>query len=223
MKLLIVEDSERLRKSLTTGLTQSGYTIDSTGDGREGLHYALDNDYDLIVLDLMLPSLDGLSLLQQLRDKKKDTNVLILSARDQVADRVKGLERGADDYLCKPFSFDELEARIKSIIRRSHQIKSPLVDLGPVSLDMSLRQLLVEETPLQLTPFEYAILEQLALNLGRVITYQNIEDHLYDSYQSVSRNAIEAHVSTLRKKLKNSGIMDLVKTRRGFGYYVDKP
>lgn len=223
MKLLIIEDSIRLRQSLKAGFKRLGYATDDTGDGKQGLSFAMINDYDVIILDLMLPSMDGLSILKQLRDNRKSTNVLILSAKDQVEDRIKGLNLGADDYMVKPFSFDELHARLLTLVRRIHDIKSPYIDLGQLTIDTTMCQARVNKQPLELTPKEYLILEHLALNQGRVITYESMENQLYSSIEAVTRNTLEAHVSALRKKLKQAQLPDLLKTRRGFGYYIEKP
>ena len=222
MKLLIVEDSPRLRKSLTAGFTRLNFAVDSTGDGKDGLNYAMIYEYDAIILDIMLPSLDGLSLLKELRDKRKDTNVLILSAKDQVEDRINGLNLGADDYLIKPFSFDELHARIQTLIRRTHGVKSSHILLMGLDIDTTMRSASINSQTLNLTPKEYSILEYLALNQGKVMTYDTMDSHLYTSSDVVSQNTLEAHVSSLRKKLKQSGINNLVQTKRGFGYYIDK-
>lgn len=222
MKLLIIEDSKRLRMSLSAGFSRMGYAVDSSGDGKEGLGFAMINSYDVIILDLMLPSLDGISILKKLRDSRKDTNVLILSAKDQVEDRIKGLNLGADDYMIKPFSFDELHARLLTLVRRSHNIKSPYIKLGNVEIDTRMRQVKINEEEINLTPKEYLILELLALRQGQVVTYEFLENNVYTALESVARNTIEAHISGLRKKLKLPGVGDLLKTKRGFGYYIDK-
>ncbi len=212
----------RLRQSLKAGFKRLGYATDDTGDGKQGLSFAMINDYDVIILDLMLPSMDGLSILEQLRDHRKNTNVLILSARDQVEDRIKGLNLGADDYMVKPFSFDELHARLLTLVRRMHDIKSPHINLGQLTIDTTMCQANVNQQPLELTPKEYLILEHLALNQGRVISYDSMENQLYSSVEAVTRNTLEAHVSALRKKLKQAQLPDLLKTKRGFGYYIEK-
>ena len=221
MKLLIVEDSERLRHSLTQGLRRSGFAVDAVSDGEAGLRFALAVDYDVIVLDLMLPLLDGLSILQRLREQGRSTNVLILSAKDQVPDRIQGLELGADDYLIKPFAFDELVARLKALMRRGYDKRNPIIRLGQVELNTALHQAVCDGVELALTPHEMSLLECLALNLGRVMSPQSLESHVYDSDTVVSRNAIEAHISALRKKLRAVGVTQLIKTRRGFGYFID--
>lgn len=222
MKLLVIEDSQRLRKSLDEGLRRTGFAVDLAADGESGARFALGTDYDVIVLDLMLPKLDGLSVLQTLRDHNRQTPVLILSARDQVQDRIRGLELGADDYLVKPFAFDELHARLQALVRRRYESRNPLIQLGPIELNTALHRLCCDGVEIKLTPHELALLEYLALNRGRVITLQSLEDRLYASDAAVSSNAIEAHVSSLRRKLRAASGMDLIKTRRGFGYYIEK-
>lgn len=221
MKLLIVEDSQRLRRSLELGLRNLGFSVDSTDNGREAMAYLRVNTYDVVLLDLMLPEVDGLTVLKEIRHKKKDSAVLIISAKDQVDDRITGLDLGADDYLCKPFDFDELHARIKSLIRRKHQLHGNVIVFEELKLDIGMRSVSVGNETVNLTPNEFSLLELLAVNNGKVMTYSNIENHLYDSCTCVTRNAIEAHVSAVRKKLKSHNINDLIKTRRGFGYYVD--
>jgi len=226
MKLLIIEDSERLCKTLCIGFVELGYTVDGVNDGREGLNLALNSEYDVIILDLMLPSMDGLSVLKTLRDKRNKSKVLILSAKDEVEDRVKGLNVGADDYLCKPFSFAELHARVNNLLKRTYDIKSDQIALGGVIIQLSRRQALITsdntvQNVLDLTPHEYSILEHLALNQGRVISYDKLTDYLYDEKTVVTRNAIEAHMSGLRKKLRLAGIDSLISTRRGFGYVIE--
>lgn len=221
MKLLIIEDSERLRRSLGQGLAREGFTVDTAADGEEGYAFAKAYAYDVIVLDLMLPKLPGLDLLKQLRHEGDNTSILILSAKDLVEDRVKGLEFGADDYLIKPFAFDELCARIRTIVRRQHDIKNPVIELGPLSIDTARCQVKCADKQIALTPLEYQILECLALRRGRVISKSLLHDWLYDSDAETSSNVIEALVSSLRKKLRVVGADQVVKTRRGFGYLVD--
>jgi len=221
MKLLIAEDSPRLRQSLGEGLRRSGYAVDLVEDGPTALRYALGGEYDAIVLDLMLPGIDGLTVLRRLREAGRKTNVLILSARDHVADRVLGLDTGADDYLVKPFEFGELTARLSALVRRRYDQRSPLVRLGRVELDLALRRVLVDGEELLLTPSELALLAHLALNRGRVVPIGTLEQHLHRSDAVVTRNAIEVQISALRRKLRAVGEGDLVRTRRGFGYFID--
>lgn len=223
MKLLIVEDSQRLRSSLTQGLTKLGYAVDAVADGRNALHYISSVEYDVVILDIMLPQLDGLSVLKQMRAQQNKAHVLILSAKDQTQDRIDGLRLGADDYLVKPFSFDELQARIGALLRRSYNHKNPLVQLGALEFNTALKVLSHAGEPISLTPHELSIFEYLLMNRGRIVEYEQLEGRLYDSNASVSRNAIEAHVSSLRRKLKCHGMQDVVRTRRGFGYYIEIP
>lgn len=221
MKLLLIEDSARLRKSLGEGLRRSGYAVDLVSDGEAGLRFALAVAYDVIVLDLMLPKLDGLAVLQSLREHGRKTHVLILSAKDQVQDRIQGLHLGADDYLVKPFAFEELRARIQALVRRCYDQRDPLIKLGQIELNTALHQASRAGCAIKLTPHELAVLEYLALNRGRVVSLKSLEDHLYDSDAIVSSNTIEAHISALRRKLRSAGETDLIQTRRGFGYYID--
>ena len=223
MKLLIVEDSHRLRSSLTQGLTKLGYAVDAVADGRNALHYILSVEYDVVILDIRLPQLDGLSVLKQMRAQQNKAHVLILSAKDQTQDRIDGLRLGADDYLVKPFSFDELQARIAALLRRSYNHKNPLVQLGALEYNTALKVLRCAGAPVPLTPHELSLFEYLLMNRGHVVEYEQLEHRLYNSDASVSRNALEAHVSSLRKKLKGHGAQDVVRTRRGIGYYIETP
>ena len=221
MRLLLVEDSTRLRKSLDEGLRRSGFAVDSVADGKTGLAYGLNADYDIMVLDLMLPEMDGLTVLQHLREAGRNFPVLILSARDQVSDRVRGLELGADDYLVKPFAFDELHARLQALIRRRYEQRNPVLLLGTITLNTALHSVSCAALELALTPNETALFELLALRRGRVVPLSSLADHLYAADVAVTPNAIEAHISALRRKLRAVGEPDLIKTRRGFGYCIE--
>lgn len=221
MKILVVEDSPKLQKSLRTGLRRLGYTVDVATDGAQGIAYALQGNYDVVVLDLMLPKKSGLEVLQEIRRARRKTEIMILSARDRTTDRVNGLQLGADDYLVKPFSFDELHARIQALVRRRFNQKTPIIDLGQIRIDTSLHIAYRGSDCFEFTPNEMAILEYLAFNRGRIITVETLLDRINDSNSYSSRNSIEVHVSGLRKKLRAQGVEGLVKTRRGFGYFVD--
>lgn len=221
VKVLIVEDSERLRRSLRQGLGRAGFTVDVVGEGCAGLAYAQTNGYDAIVLDLMLPGLDGLTLLKRLREQGDITPILILSAKDQVEDRVRGLELGADDYLVKPFAFDELCVRIKALMRRRFNTKRPLLYLGVITLDVVKRQACTQDRALQLTRAEYGLLEYLALKRGQVLSKDQLHDVLHSSDSEAVSNVIEVLISALRKKLRDAGEADLIKTRRGYGYLIE--
>jgi len=220
MKLLIIEDSIQLSKSLAKGFKNLGFIVETSNNGQDGLVCALNEEYDVIVLDLMLPLVDGLSIIKILREHNKQTNILILSARDQVDDRINGLNIGADDYLCKPFSFEELHARINRLVRRQRGIQTNVLAVGRLKVDLELKQARVADKILSLTKLEYSLLELLLLHRGRVLTYEMLESQLYDRAAEVSRNAIEAHISSVRKKLKKGGMNQLIQTRRGFGYFI---
>ncbi len=220
MKILVVEDSLKLQKSLRAGLRRLGYAVDVAGDGVEGIAYATSCTYDVVVLDLMLPKKSGLDVLKEIRASSQQPEVLILSARDQVQDRIAGLQQGADDYLVKPFSFDELHARIQALVRRRFNQKSPVITIGEVQIDTSLHIAYQGDVCFTLTPTEMSILEYLALNRGRVISSERLIDQVYDANSYTTRNAIEAHISSLRKKMRKQGGAEIIETRRGFGYLI---
>lgn len=221
MKILVIEDSEKLRKSLKTGLRKLGYAVDFAIDGEQGLQFALHGEYDVIVLDLMLPKKSGLDILREVRLSKQNPEVLILSARDQTRDRIVGLELGADDYLVKPFSFDELHARIQALVRRKYRFKSPMITIDNLQIDTSLHRASIGANRLSVTPTEMSILEYLAINRGRVISADKLCGHIHDSDNYSSVNSMEVHISALRKKLRQAGVTPIIKTQRGFGYYID--
>ena len=221
MKLLLVEDSERLQRSLSTGLRKHGFTVDQAFDGEQALSYTATNQYDAIVLDLMLPRIDGLTVLSKIRSDGNDCHVLILSANDQTEDRVRGLDLGADDYLVKPFAFNELVSRLGALNRRRSGIKNPVIEIEGVKVDSVARQVVFDGQPVALTPHEYQLLEFLVRRRGRVFSHDQLIDQLYDAGSYVTRNAVEAHISSLRKRLHSAGASSLIKTRRGFGYLVE--
>ena len=221
MKLLLVEDSERLQRSLSTGLQKHGFTVDQAFDGEEALAYTSVNEYDAIILDLMLPKLDGLSVLSRLRNDGYDCHVLILSANDQTEDRIRGLDLGADDYLVKPFSFDELVSRLRALNRRRSGSKNPVIEINGVKIDSVSRRVTFADRTIELTPNEYRLLEFLAQRRGRVFSHDQLIEQLYDANSYVSRNAVEAHISALRKRMQAGEAPNLIKTRRGFGYLIE--
>jgi len=223
MKILLVEDSHSLQRSLGAGLTNSGFALDQAFDGEEAAGFMAMNEYDCIILDLMIPKIDGLELLKRLRAKGSDTHVLILSAKDQIEDRVRGLDMGADDYLIKPFAFDELVSRIRAVTRRKRTDErgaSTTIEIDALTVDSVSRTVLVHKVPLLLTPHEYALVELLSRRRGQVFSHDQLIARLYSSDHDVTRNAVEAHISSLRRKLKAAGIAELIATRRGFGYYI---
>ena len=222
MKILIIEDYQPLLKSLTRGLREAGYAVDATGDGKEGAVHARHGEYDLIILDLMLPSLDGLTILKQLRDRGNSVHVLILTAKDAVEDRVRGLNLGADDYLVKPFAFEELLARVQALIRRRYEAKSPVVKVADLEIDTSARKVRRAGRRVDLTGREYMLLEFLALRAGKVVTRDQIWDGLYDFAAERNSNVIDVFVRHLRRKLEQHGLPRLIYTRRGLGYVLQE-
>ncbi len=220
MKLLIIEDSQPLLRSLGTGLRKMSYAVDLVADGAEGLDFARLNDYDVIVLDLMLPTMDGLTVLQRLRALGKRTHILILSAKSRVEDRIRGLQLGADDYMIKPFSFDELCARIQTLIRRQYGEKDPAIQIGELVLNTAARAVMREGQIVNLTPAEYSIFEHLALNRGRVLSKEQLVDAIHDCDSSPGLNVIEVLICNLRKKIGCQSDEPMVKTRRGHGYFI---
>ncbi len=221
MKLLIIEDSVSLRRSLRIGLENLGFTIDETGDGAEGLSMAMTGEYELIILDIMLPSIDGITLLQTIRAKQLDVRVLILSAKQEPEDRVKGLLTGADDYLTKPFSFDELHARLLNLMRRGGlKTISDVIGIDNLALNLQLKLLQVNDTVIDLTPNEYKIVECLFSNQNKVITAEKLSTYIAGQYDLVSKNSIEAHLSSARKKVRAAGGELPIQTKRGFGYII---
>ena len=221
MKLLLVEDAKHLQRALALGLRKAGYALDVTGNGREGLWLAESHDYDAIILDLMLPELDGLALLQQLRAKGKQTHVLILTARDTVDDRVRGLQAGADDYLVKPFAFEELLARVQALCRRSYGVKQSRIVVGDLALDLSNKAVERSGTAIRLKPREYALLEFLALRRGQVVARSEIEAHIYDEQVDPMSNVVDSAICVLRKKISLAGSAPLIHTRHGQGYVLE--
>jgi DNA-binding response OmpR family regulator len=221
MKILLVEDSEALRRGLRVGLDHLGYTIDETGDGSEGLSMALTNHYDFIILDLMLPNVDGISLLKSIRKLGNQAKVIILSAKSQTDDRVAGLLAGADDYLTKPFSFDELHARLLSLSRRGMLNESASsIAMGELILDTDQKILVFQNESIELTKNEYKIIEYLFSNPNKVLNPEQISEAVVGSFDHLSKNTIEAHLSSVRKKVKQAGAALPIKNKRGFGYFV---
>jgi DNA-binding response OmpR family regulator len=220
MRILLVEDSERLRRSLAELFRGAGFAIDMTGDGEEGWWYAEQTNYDVIVLDIMLPGLDGLSLLKRLRDSGKTTHVLLLTARDGVDDRVKGFRLGADDYLVKPFATEELLARVQALCRRAYGLKKNIITVGPLSIDLSLRKATLADAELPLKPREFRILEYLALRQDQVVSRTEIEGHLYNEETEIASNAVNSAISVLRKHLESGGHAEMIQTLRGHGYLL---
>ncbi|WP_411827593.1 response regulator transcription factor [Luteolibacter sp. AS25] len=215
MKILIVEDNPDLLRSLAASLREENYAVDTAADGGEGLYLAKECDYDCIVLDGMLPVMDGWDLLAELRKLKK-TPVLMLTARDAVDDRIRGLDGGADDYLVKPFDLEELLARLRALIRRASGEASRVIEIEGVEIDFAKRYISRHGMVVQVTAREYALVEYLALKRGRVVTRSELYEHLFDSEDDSISNLLDVHVSNVRKKLGP----DLIVTRRGHGYLI---
>ena len=220
MRVLVVEDYDVIRDGLVEGLKREGFAVDATGDGDEGKWFAETNDYDLILLDLMLPGCDGLEILRSLRAAGKLAPVLLLTARDDVADRVRGLDLGADDYLVKPFAIAELMARVRALIRRRYGARNPLLTIDDLVIDTSARTVQRASRIIALTPREYALLELLAMKTGQVVGRSEIWEHLYAFADDSSSNVVEATVLRLRRKICPEGTRPLLHTRRGFGYLL---
>ena len=218
MRLLLIEDYRPVRESLAKGLREAGYAVDATGDGEEGLWYARGNDYDVMILDLMLPGVDGLSILQKLRAEGRQGHVLILTAKDTLEDRVTGLDSGADDYLVKPFAFQELLARVRALLRRSYRRKNPRIEVQDLRIDLTTQRLWRGQEEILLTPREYALLEYLALRAGEVVSRTEIWEHVYEFNSSASSNVVDVYIGYLRKKIERPDRPSLIDTVRGRGY-----
>jgi DNA-binding response OmpR family regulator len=223
MRVLVVEDYEPLARSLTQGLREGGYAVDVCGDGEEGLWYADANAYDAIVLDIMLPKLDGLAVLRALREKKNGAAVLMLTARDGVADRVGGLDAGADDYLVKPFELAELLARLRAVIRRRYQVQETVIRVADLEVDTAARMVRRGGDALTLSAREYVLLEYLARRRGQIVTRAEIWEHLYDFASDPSSNVVDVYIGYLRKKIDHDREPKLIHTRRGQGYLLAEP
>jgi two-component system OmpR family response regulator len=217
MRILVVEDEPRLLRNLAKALREEGYAVDSASDGDDGLFKAETYDYDAVVLDVMLPKIDGWEVLARLR-KKKRTPVLMLTARDAHQDRVRGLDTGADDYLIKPFDLHELLARLRALIRRSAGQARSHIELGEVVIDTRARSISRAGQPVTLTAREYAILEYLALHRGKVVTRSALYEHIMDETDDTLSNLVDVHIFSIRKKLGH----DLIATRRGQGYCIER-
>jgi two-component system, OmpR family, response regulator len=222
MRLLIVEDEPDLLQGLAKALREEDYAVDTAEDGEDGLYKATEARYDALILDVMLPKLDGWKILEKIRTHKNEeirrTPVLMLTARDRTSDRVRGLDTGADDYLVKPFDLPELLARVRALIRRSAGIANPVLKIGEISLDLRAREVRRGKDLIPLTAREYSLLEYLVTRQGEVVTRTTLYEHLFDETESSFSNLLDVHVSNLRKKLAT----DLITTRRGHGYCIEK-
>jgi two-component system OmpR family response regulator len=220
MRILLVEDDSMLAGAVARALHQSAHVVETVASGDEADQCLAANDYDLVLLDLGLPGLDGFEVLRRLRQRRKSVPVLVLTVRDAAEDRVAGLDLGADDYLAKPFNLAELEARVRALIRRAHASAASELTHGPLRLDMAGRRLYFGEQPLELSARELAVIELLLLKAGRVVTKQQIIEHLYGWEEMSSSNSIEVFIYRLRRKLEPAKVD--IRTIRGMGYLIEK-
>lgn len=221
MRILVVEDHERLGSQLKEALTNAGYAVDWVADGESGLFQGKEYDYDLAIIDLGLPGLDGVSLIRQLREAQRSYPILILTARGNWQDKVEGLEVGADDYLVKPFIPEELMARLNALLRRSAGMSSPEIDLGPIALNTARKEVKLDNQVIELTSYEYNCFEYLVLNRDKVISKTELTEHLYDQDFDRDSNVIEVFIVRLRKKLDPGGELQPILTVRGQGYRIN--
>jgi DNA-binding response OmpR family regulator len=221
MRVLLVEDSRRLRLSLEQALKNSGYAVESVEDGKDGFLQAQSRTFDVIVLDIMLPGMDGFQILERLRKSGNDTPVLCLTARGTLEDRLKGLHTGADDYLVKPFELRELLARIHALCRRRYSQYADKMTLGDLELDRSAKRATRKGKEIELQPREFALLEYLMLKPKQVVSRREIEEHIYNDLDAPESNAVDSAICALRRKIASyPGAPQLIHTRRGLGYVV---
>jgi DNA-binding response OmpR family regulator len=220
MRILVIEDFELLRTAVCQGLREAGYAVDFAADGQTGLWQAKSGDYDVIVLDLMLPKLDGLTLLRQLREGGCASHVLILTAKDTTPDRVKGLDCGADDYLVKPFELAEVLARVRALVRRHYKAKNPVLRIDDLEIDTAIRAVRRGGQVIELTPREYALLEFLVLRQGEIVTRSDVWEHVYEFNDDATSNVVDVFIGHLRRKIEMPGRTRLIHTRRGHGYVL---
>ena len=218
MRLLLIEDDAALRLGLARQLEADGYRVDQAADGEDGLFQAREYPVDLAIVDLGLPKLGGLKVVQSLRDEGRTLPILILTARGSWQDKVVGLEAGADDYLVKPFEYPELAARIKALLRRSLKATSDVLKLGPLAVDFSAQSVTLGDAPIELTAFEYRLLEYLVRERARVVTKLELSDYLYPHDEDRDSNVLEVLIGRLRRKLDPDGTLAPIETLRGRGY-----
>lgn len=221
MKILVVEDEEKLLQSIKEGLVHSGYLVDISSDGDEASFMAFSNDYDLIILDINLPGKNGFEILKEIRKRDSEVNIIMLTALSDIDDRVRGLDLGANDYIVKPFHFDELKARIRSLLRRKTSIRDSIIRSNGVEFDTVKRSFYIDREPLKLTAKEAGILEYLFFNLGRYVTAEELMEHVWNDEVDLFSNVVRVHMSALRKKLKNKLGNNIIRNEIGKGYIID--
>lgn len=220
MKILVVEDEKKVASFLKKGLEQEYYAVDVAYDGKEGLNLSLSEEYDLIILDIMLPLLDGITLLREIRSAKIEVPVLMLTAKDSTEDKVEGLDSGADDYLPKPFALEELLARVRALIRRKEKEKSLILSVGDLTLDTQTHKVKRGENEINLTPKEYSILEYLLRNKNHVVSRMKLTEHVYEYQFDPDTNVIDVYINKLRNKIDKDSDHRILHTIRGVGYMV---
>ncbi|AOT72441.1 response regulator transcription factor [Geosporobacter ferrireducens] len=222
MKILLVEDEEMLSAIIAKGLRKVGYAVDTVFDGEEALEYYEIHEYDIIILDLNIPKIDGLNVLRTIRKKDTDTKILILSARTKVDERILGLDEGANDYLIKPFDFGELEARIRNLLRRNFSGTPTTIMLDNFIIDTNAKRVICDNNVLNLTRKEYSIFEYLILNKNKIISAEQLVEHIWDSEFDPFSNTLRYHIHTLKKKLSDFSNEEVIKTIRGQGYIIEE-
>lgn len=220
MRILLVEDEKRISHFVSKGLRENSFAVDAATDGETALYQASVNDYDAIILDVMIPAPDGFAVCRRLREKNIQTPILMLTARDATEDKIHGLDAGADDYLTKPFEFAELLARIRALLRRGAKILPAKIEIGDLTIDTNAQKARRGEQEIQLTAKEFALLEYLARNVGRVIGRAEISEHVWDETYDPFSNSIEVFINRLRRKIDGDDQMRLLHTRRGAGYVL---
>lgn len=222
MRILLVEDYGPLRLAVAKKLRSEGYAVDDTADGEDARWLARENEYALAILDIMLPNVSGWELIAEVRAHSANASVIMVTARDSIADRIRGLDAGADDYLVKPFALAELLARVRALVRRSHGIKDPILRIGDLELDTARCCALRDGVDLGLTAKEYGLLELLMLNAGRVVKRADVWEQLYQSGDAGDSNVVDVFITYLRKKIEAGGKSRIIETRRGQGYIIEK-
>ncbi len=220
MRVLIIEDEKKLAEILKKGLEEHSFTVDLSFDGEEGLYMAENYPFDALILDIMLPVMDGFTILEKLRERDIEVPVLLLTARGEVKDRIRGLNRGADDYIAKPFDFSELLARLKAVIRRHKGKASPLIEVGDLMIDINSHSVRRGGVDMRLSAREYVILEYLALNRGKVVSRSELIEHVYDTDFDLDSNVIDVYINYLRNKIDRGFDKQLIHTMRGVGYII---
>lgn len=222
MKILLVEDEEKLLETIKEGLVHCGYAVDTALDGEEGSFMAFTNDYDLIILDINLPQKDGFEILKEVRARDREVNIIMLTALSDIDDRVRGFDLGANDYVLKPFHFEELKARIRSLLRRKTTIKDAIIETKGISFDTTKRTFNIKGENLKLTAKEAGILEYLFFNLGRYVTTEELMEHVWNDEVDIFSNVVRVHMSALRKKLKAKLGKNIIRNEIGKGYIIDE-